>query len=103
MKSIAFNLAEIKDACIYEIKDVQWYLKDETLDEGKTWENLIDATGGANFLKKEGAGNAIEPTGINGVIYTTTGSDVIYNLSGQRVSKDYKGVVIKNGRKVVIK
>ena len=103
MKSIAFNLAEIKDACIYEIKDVQWYLKDETLAEGKTWENLIDATGGANFLKKEGAGNAIEPTGINGVIYTTTGSDVIYNLSGQRVSKDYKGVVIKNGRKVVIK
>lgn len=103
MKSIAFNLAEIKDACIYEIKDVQWYLKDETLAEGKTWENLIDATGGANFLKKEGAGNAIEPTGINGVIYTTTGSDVIYNLSGQRVSKDYKGVVIMNGRKVVNK
>lgn len=29
-----------------------------------------------------------------------TQSDVIYNLSGQRVGKDYKGIVIINGRKV---
>ncbi len=30
-----------------------------------------------------------------------TKSDAVYNLSGQRVSKDYKGIVIKNGRKVM--
>ena len=102
MQSFAFNMAEIKDACDYEITDVQWYLKDETLAEGKTWENLIDAEGGANFSKKEGAGNAI--TGIFNITNTiTTGSDVIYNLSGQRVSKDYKGIVIKNGKKVIQK
>lgn len=31
------------------------------------------------------------------------GSNEIYNLSGQRVGKDYKGVVIKNGRKMIQK
>ena len=104
MKSIAFNMAEIKEANIYEIKDVQWYLKDDGLAENKTWENLIDQTGGANFVKKEGATGAIEPTGINGIINDATiGSNVIYNLSGQRVTKNYKGVVIINGRKVVNK
>ena len=29
--------------------------------------------------------------------------DYIYNLSGQRVSKDYKGVVVVNGKKVIRK
>lgn len=56
MKSIAFNLAEIKDACVYEFKDFQWYLKDATLDAGKTYENLIDAESSKNFWVKEGAG-----------------------------------------------
>ena len=56
MKSIAFNMAEIKDACVYEITDVQWYLKDASLAEGQTYENLIDATGVTNFYVKEGAG-----------------------------------------------
>ena len=58
MKSIAFNLAEIKGACDYEITDFQWYLKDESLDEGMTYENLIDAEGTKNFFVKEGAGTA---------------------------------------------
>lgn len=30
-------------------------------------------------------------------------SDAIYNLSGQKVGKDYKGIVIRNGKKVIIK
>ncbi len=29
-----------------------------------------------------------------------TASDVMYNLSGQRVGKDYKGIVVVNGRKI---
>lgn len=105
MWNIAFNLAEYKGACDYEIKDVQWYLYDATLDEGKTWENLVNATGDSNFYIKEGAGtNPYIPSGIFDVINdATTRTDVIYNLSGQRVSKDYKGIVIMNGRKVVNK
>ena len=30
---------------------------------------------------------------------TATGSDAMYNLAGQRVSKTYKGIVVKNGKK----
>jgi hypothetical protein len=108
MQSIAFNMAEIKEACDYEIKDVQWYLKADGLDEGKTWENLIDATGTKNFYVKIGAGT--EPyqydggSGINNITNNNKiNSAVIYNLAGQRVSKDYKGIVVTNGKKVVNK
>jgi hypothetical protein len=58
MKSIAFNLSEMRGANTYEIKDVQWYLQDTALDAGKTWENLI-GTGTENFMVKEGANTAI--------------------------------------------
>ncbi len=106
MKSIAFNMAEIKEACDYEITDVQWYLKAD-LEEGKTWENLINETGTANFYVKEGAGTEPYQYGGEGIFTITdnitTDSNAIYNLSGQRVGADYKGIVIKNGKKVVIK
>lgn len=109
MKCIAFNLAEIKEACVYEFKDFQWYLSDGSLDEGLTYENLIDAEGTANFFVKEGAGTSpyqfgTDPSGIHNV---TTGvknsSAAIYNLSGQRVSNEYKGIVVRSGKKYVVK
>ena len=106
-QSIAFNLAEIKDACDYYIKDVQWYLKDETLEEGKTYENLIDATGAKNFYVKEGAGtNPHEfegSTGITNIEKNVKTSSAIYNIAGQRVSKDFKGLVVKDGKKMLNK
>ena len=46
-----------------------------------------------------------ETTGINGI----TASDAeqngtaLYNLAGQRVAKGYKGLVIKNGKKYLVK
>ena len=106
MKSIAFNMAEIKEACDYEITDVQWFLKYD--EDGKTMENLINETGAANFFVKEGAGTDPHEfdggTGIKSVdTNKTNNSDAIYNLSGQRVSKDYKGIVIKNGNKYIAK
>lgn len=109
MRSFTFNMAEIKGACDYYIKDVQWYIKDDYNAEGKTTENLINAEGTENFYIKIGAGTnpyqyGTDPSGIFDVINdATTRTDVIYNLSGQRVSKDYKGIVIMNGRKVVNK
>ncbi len=45
MQSIAFNMAEIKQACKYEIKDVVWKLDDDT-------ESLINQTGTENFYVK---------------------------------------------------
>lgn len=109
-KSIAFNMAEIKDACDYELKNFQWYLKDADLEaEGKTMENLINAEGTSNFFVKEGAGTnpyefGTDPSGIINVKKDAVKADgAIYNLAGQRVSKDYKGIVVKNGKKYITK
>ena len=45
-----------------------------------------------------------EITGINDVkSQKKVEDDVLYNLSGQRVSANHKGIVIKNGRKYIIK
>ena len=110
MQSIAFNMAEIKAACDYEITDVQWYLKDETLDEGKTYENLINETGADNFYVKEGAGTDPyifgtdpEQDGISSVVNKSSVSTATFNLAGQRVSNQYKGIVVKNGKKSLTK
>ena len=100
-KSIAFNMAEVKDACNYHFKDVQWYVVDTSLEAGQTYDNLI--SGETNFYKKEGAGT--EPyTGIENVIINTgKTSSAIYNLAGQKVNKNYKGILVKDGKKFVNK
>ena len=95
MQSIAFNMAEIKEACTYELKDFVWKLEDGT-------ESLIDQEGGKNFFVKIGAGTSPYSLGINSVTVNNKVSNVIYNLSGQRVSKDYKGIVVKNGKKILV-
>ena len=103
MQSIAFNMAEIKEACDYEIKDVKWYLKEDANADGKTSENLI-GTGEENFYVKEGAGtDPYQFSGINGVMVQKSSSSAIYNLAGQRVSKTYKGIVVKDGKKFLTK
>ena len=84
--------------------DVVWALKDGS-------ETLINMKDGRNFWIKEGAGTTPyqmevpedDPTGINNVVNKATRSAVIYNIAGQRVSKDYKGLVIKDGKKAVVK
>jgi len=54
-------------------------------------------------------GAATDATGINGIYVDGAAGDIfsdgkpVYNLSGQRVFKGYKGIVIKNGRKIVVK
>ena len=109
MKSIAFNMAEIKGACDYTIKNVKWYIKDASNAEGKTPENLINATGTKNFYVKEGAGTTpyqfgTVPSGIENVnAKKAKTSTAIYNLAGQRVNKDYKGIVIQDGKKFINK
>ena len=105
-KSIAFNMAEIKDACDYVLKDFSWYIKYDE-DATKTLENLIDAEGTTNFYVKEGAGTdpyqyGTDPSGIaNVAAKTAKTSAVMYNLAGQRVANSFKGIVIKDGKKFV--
>ena len=95
-------MAEIKEACDYYIKDVVFMLEDGS-------KSLIDQTGTKNFFVKEGAGTnpyefGTDPAGIINVKEDAVKADgAIYNLAGQRVSKDYKGIVVKNGKKFVVK
>lgn len=42
-------------------------------------------------------------TGISTVGYEHRKDDTRYNIAGQRVSDDYKGIVIRNGKKVLVK
>ena len=42
-------------------------------------------------------------TGIESVIMAEPTKDVIYNLKGQKVDANYKGIIIKNGRKILMK
>jgi len=49
MWTIAFNMAIVKEACDYTIKNIVWKLADGT-------ESLINQTGSENFWVKEGAG-----------------------------------------------
>jgi hypothetical protein len=93
MQSIAFNMAEIKEACTYELKDFVWKLDDDS-------QSLIDAEGGKNFFIKV-VGGPVEQveSGIKTVVNNKKVPTVTYNLAGQRVSKNYKGIVVKNGRK----
>ena len=103
MKSIAFNLAEIREANNYYIKDVIWMLEDGT-------ESLISEEGSLNkdqsqiFMSKV-VGGEISPatTGISSIVSDKKATNVTYNLAGQRVSKGYKGIVIKNGSKYIVK
>ena len=96
MKTIAFNLAIIKEANDYTFKNFVWKLKDNT-------ESLISQTSSEqNFSWSTVGGGGAD--GINNIVNdNTNGSAVIYNLAGQRVSKDFKGIVIMNGKKAVMK
>jgi len=98
MQSIAFNMAEIKEACDYTIKNVVWKLEDNT-------ESLINMTGAENFFLKVVGGDTHmfdDGSGISSVNAKAVPA-VTYNLAGQRVTEDYKGIVVKNGQKFVIK
>ena len=99
MQSIAFNLSEIKDANDYYIKDVVWKLEDGT-------ESLINQTGSENFFFKVLGGDIqqFDATAINGVVAKkSANSAAIYNLAGQRVTKAYKGIIVKDGKKYLVK
>lgn len=62
----------------------------------------VPASNGAKFLSFT---FGEETTGINGITasYAEQNGTALYNLAGQRVAKGYKGLVIKNGKKYLVK
>ena len=53
------------------------------------------------YITKEAAQGAA--TGIESVQTQQLQNGAIYNLAGQKVGNDYKGIVIKNGKKYLMK
>ncbi len=62
----------------------------------------VPASSGAKFLSFT---FGEETTGINGITASEAEQNgtALYNLAGQRVAKGYKGLVIKNGKKYLVK
>lgn len=98
MTAIQFQMAVIKGACDYTVKNIVWKLADNT-------ESLIDMEGTKNFYVKEGAGTTPyefgTDTGIDGVVISNSRSGKTYNLAGQRVTNNFKGIVVRNGQKFI--
>ena len=81
-------------------------------DEGNDVTTFEAADTYYTFQKYSGTGNILissieftpaEITGISTIAAEKVSDGAIYNLAGQKVSESYKGVVIKNGRKMIQK
>ena len=94
----------------FETKGAQWIIKNEGINA-----SIVKADGvkispfRAYFTGiPEGAPaklnfNDEETTGITNVNAAESNDDTLYNLAGQKVNAAYKGIVIKNGKKYLVK
>lgn len=100
----ATKLGDNDVAVLY--KDLKPALADEANEynqQGINW-NMWGQGNSVNTRKSITVYRAKTTTNINTIATTKQlKSDAIYNLAGQRVSKSYKGVVIKNGKKMLQK
>ena len=103
--SWTFNLSNMREANKYYFKNFIFMTADYT-------ENLIATEGTENFwVKERGVNNntayefGTDPenpeTGINSVVNGNAASTKVFNLAGQGVSKEFKGIVVKNGKKFI--
>ena len=78
-----------------------------TISEGEGYDVtgvLVTAKLSGNIVKELAPISAPVPTGINNISAAVDSADApVYNLAGQRVGKNAKGVLIKNGKKYVVK
>jgi hypothetical protein len=68
------------------------------LSAGKCYLKIESSNGAKSFIALDGS-----TTGISSLTTDATESNTLYNLAGQRVSKGYKGVIIRNGKKYINK
>ena len=90
----------------------KYYFKNFIFMTADYTENLIATEGTENFwVKERGVNNntayefGTDPenpeTGINSVVNGNAASTKVFNLAGQGVSKEFKGIVVKNGKKFI--
>lgn len=95
-----------------DLTDIQETLvKDETHFEGTIATADVLSFLKANGLRFQGLGFTLtkvelvvpaDPDGIN-LVKTNSKQSIRYNLAGQQVDASYKGVVIQNGKKMIVK
>ena len=90
----------VNETSIGEFKPTVYAENTWTVPEGEAVNVVVDNTNGCHiyFIEVSKGGE----TGIQNVVKTVN-NGAIYNLAGQKVDENYKGVVIKNGKKVVLK
>jgi hypothetical protein len=100
-KEISMPLVKVPDdgKDVYEVK--KGTVKD-VLNEG-LYTLRINITGGNCNIDKVNFICTEPVSGIDDVVIDYDNSADSYNLSGQKVGTGYKGIVIRNGKKIVIK
>jgi hypothetical protein len=63
----------------------------------------VNVTGGKCYIDKINSICTEPATGIDELVIDNDNTGDSYNLSGQKVGTGYKGIVIRNGKKIVIK
>lgn len=83
---------------------VGFYQVASTVQIPKNKAYLEIATPASNLAKYYSIGIGGNTTGIQAIHQNSVKADgIMYSLSGQRVGKDYKGIVICNGKKMIKK
>ncbi|MDO5526421.1 MAG: hypothetical protein Q4F85_10105 [Prevotella sp.] len=96
-----FTEDEIRKGVYFELKDGEFVRVDDNTE--------IDACQAYMMLSNGNAGDNLtiaysDATGISDVSPDGSGLQApAYNISGQRVDSSYKGVVIRNGKKIIVK
>lgn len=104
--------------CYVNVSGKTYGNDDVTEENGNIIKFGLKATEGGSiftFQKYSGTGNIMvssieitpvkddDPSGINTINAEANGNAASFNLAGQKVSESYKGIIVKNGKKVVMK
>lgn len=76
-----------------------YHANDQKVGAGKAYLRIAESIPARDFF----GFNEGEATGIENVNHETTTNGRCYNLNGQQVSANYKGIVIVNGKKTIVK
>lgn len=70
---------------------------------GKAYLQVPETTANEFFWFADDTKEEEEVTAINAIANTVDSNAAMFNLAGQRVNNNYKGVVVKNGKKFIVK
>ena len=101
-KANGLNPNDAADAMLYTIdKEKQWYTNLEVYANSLVEDIMKAGNADATSTVEEYYPEYKTPTAIR-TVYVQPAEAPAYNLKGQRISEGYKGIVIRNGKKIMI-